>query len=264
MKLRKRLVVGIFALLMVGFLGSEWNQKRHASAVVASCLEVAQSETQLPHAEELCAAQQALLASAARDRLLGGLVLTLAITGLIALWLQRAVAKPLQSIIHQVRIMGLGSWGVGTRHGNASPQRRGIENCDEVFELQVAMRDLDERLHLSVCQIEAVSRRAIMALLSRRTERRLELIREYLASAKQIVESARAHQQLPPRHLLENLAFVEREIADLERSLESDWLAELNHRPAAQCSQPQRDALSAHVTGVLPAPQKQPAVIHAV
>lgn len=265
MKLRNRFVVSVFALTTLVFMGSEWNQTRYSSAVVASCIEVAQLDGRSQHFELLCGQQQMLLATAARDRLIAGLLLTLAITGLVALWLRRAVAKPLQSVLHHVRQMGLGSWGMGAWQCNPTPDRREIAGCcDEVLDLANAVHDLGVRLDLSLSRIEAVSRRSIMALLTRRTERRLELIREYLASAGQTIESARTHQQLPPRRLLEQLAFVEREIVSLERALESDFLEELNHHPLPHSAPPRPEKQKTPAEIALNDPEKQPAISSAL
>ena len=232
MTLRKKLVAVVLAVLIGAFIGTEWFQIKQSEMVVSGCLQLAAAEVPSSSLTELCGKQQQVLSAAALARWSHWLLVAALLSVGLPVLIERCLRRPLAKVQHHVRLMGLGSWGLGTwKCAIPAENLRSNSTCGEVTELADSLRQLGDRLDSSLAQIELSSRRSTMALLATRTERKLDLMREYLSAVRQMVESARHHRQLPPRQVIDNLRFVEREILALEKSLDAEFQCELQRKP---------------------------------
>lgn len=208
MTLRNQLLAVVGAVALASFSVAEWHQSRYASAAVAQCLETAAPHPGDSHVSALCGSQRGLLREAAFFRW-GSYAFSLAALWLAGwIWTGQRLERPLRQILQRIRVMEMG------RSGPAHPDDSlPLAEPGETGEIAKALCTLEERL-----DAEAGSRKSA-TLLATRAESRLGLMGEYLCAVREITESARLHQQLPPRRVIENLLFVEREVLELRRSL---------------------------------------------
>jgi methyl-accepting chemotaxis protein len=158
------------------------------------------------------------------------LTLIISVAVLNYVW-YRVIYRPVRRLLAQINIMGRGTWR------SALPVHRN----DEIGELTSAFNELGRQLTSTFRHINTSSRLSALALIGHRLVREVNVAREQILAATQILQTAN-HDDGPTLSAVSTLNAVHTKLERLETQFQRDFDHEVVEASADLGTDPIRDA----------------------